>query len=89
MTAKLLPLDQIPGTVARDRERQARKAYGYRTAALAGAQFEILDAEGCYSGQPDTYGWLCSRSAAEAVAAEVTHMPGNTCHTARQFRFHG
>lgn len=81
---KLLPLNQIPGTTARNRERTARAAYGSRAAALAGAQFEILD-----GGHPRTYGWLCSRVAAEAVAGEITRMPGNTCHTARRFRFHG
>jgi hypothetical protein len=82
--AKLLRLNDIPTTRARDAERRARAKYADRAAALEAAPYEVVDAAGCYSGAyPDAYGWLCSADAAEAVAAEVTRMPGGTQHCAR------
>jgi hypothetical protein len=88
MSPRLLPLDEIPHAAPRKAERAARARYPNRAAALQAAAYEVLDGEGCYSGEyPDTHGWLCSRLAAEDVAAEMTYMPGNTVHAERQFRY--
>lgn len=77
---RLLPLAQIPYT-ARQSESAARKRHASRAEALRAAQYEIVQAAGTYSGAyAPTVGWCCSRAAAEALAAELTHMPGNTCH---------
>jgi hypothetical protein len=89
--ARLIPLADIPYS-ARARERQARKAYGSRAAALAGAQFEIVSAPGCHSRpsfDPPSIGWVCSRVTAEALAARLTHMPDGTSHRRLAFEFRG
>jgi len=84
--AKLLPLDQIP-YAARAGESAARKAFATRDAAAQAAKYEIVDAEGCYSGaHPHSYGWVVTQAAAEAVSDELTHMPGNTSHHARGYK---
>lgn len=88
---RLIPLADIPYR-ARARERQARKAYGSRAAALAGAQFAIVSAPGCHSRpsfDPPTIGWVCSRGAAEALAAQRIHMPDHTSHHSLSFEFRG
>ncbi len=76
---KLLPLSEIPGSIARQAERHARAQYATRTDALVAARYEVVDAEGCYSGaSPMSSGWLCSRDAADAVAAFVEGLPEGT-----------
>lgn len=86
--AKLMPLLSIPHA-ARNAERRARNKHASRAAALAAAQYEIVYAEGTYSGaHAPSVGWCCSRAAAEALAAELTHMPGNTCHHSLSFVSH-
>jgi len=81
--AKLIPLADIPTTSARNAERSARKQYASRAAALEAAQYRIDVAPGCHSRpyfDPPVIGWLCSRAAAVAYTAQLTHMPGNTSH---------
>ena len=57
---------------------------------LEASQYEIVEAEGTYSGAfAPTVGWCCTRKAAEALAAEVINMPGNTCHHGLSYVFRG
>lgn len=84
----LMRLTDIP-YAARGAERRARAKHATRAAALEAAQYEIVQAEGTYSGaNAPTVGWCCSRAAAEALAAELTRMPGNTCHHSLSFVSH-
>jgi len=79
---RLIPLADIP-YIARDAERRARRAHATRAAALEAAQYRLVGAPGCH-GRPDfdppVIGWVCSRSAAEALEARPTHMPDGTTH---------
>lgn len=91
MTNKLIPLAQIPTTAARDAERRARAKYESRAAALQAAQYEMVVAPGCHSQphfDPPRIGWVCALSAAEAMAAQLTHMPGNTSHRRIAYQVH-
>lgn len=86
--ANLMRLSDIPHS-ARDAERHARSKHSNRAAALQAAQYEIVQAAGTYSGaHAPTVGWCCSRAAAQALAAELTYMPGNTCHHSLSFVSH-
>lgn len=75
---KLIPLNQIPYR-ARKIEADARRELGAE--ALEAAQYRIEAAPGCYgSPYPPVYGWTVTQEAADALAAQVTHMPGGTSH---------
>lgn len=79
---RLIPLRDLPYS-ARAAERDARRAYKTRSAALAAAQYEIVSAPGCHSQpyfDPPRIGWVCTRAAAEALATRRTDMPGGTSH---------
>lgn len=81
--SKLIPLSSIP-YAARAAEREARRAFATRVAALEAAQYRIVVAPGCHSRpyfDPPTVGWVCSREAAEALAAQQTRMPDGTSHS--------
>lgn len=80
--SRLVPLADIPA-VARSAERTARAAFSSRAAALAAAKYEIVQAPGAHSRpsfDPPSVGWVVTRAAADAVAAELVRMPGGTSH---------
>lgn len=82
MTTSLIPLAQIP-YAARAAERAARRAFATRAAALESARYELVSAPGCHSRpyfDPPSCGWVCTRVAADALAARQTHMPDGTSH---------
>lgn len=82
MTARLIPLAYIP-YAARAAERAARRAFTSRAAALESARYELVSAPGCHSRpyfDPPSNGWVCTRAAANALAARQTHMPDGTSH---------
>jgi hypothetical protein len=82
---KLIPLRAVPYK-ARVEEAQARKTSLSRAEALAKAEYQITMASGTYSAPyPPTVGWVCTLAAAEALAAEITRMPGDTYHHSLAF----
>jgi len=83
---RLLPLADIPHG-SRAAERVARGEYPTRAAALGAAQYEVIEAPGTYGTPfPSTLGWVLTGAAAQAIAAEVIHMPGGTCHHGWTYR---
>lgn len=74
-------------TTALAREAIVRSSYT-RAAALQAASYELVDAEGCYSGAyPTSRGWCLTAEAADAVAeGSMAYPPGNSCHWTLQVR---
>jgi hypothetical protein len=79
----LIPLRSIPTTTARRAESNARSQYATRSAALDAASYRVEQAPGTHSRpdwDPPVVGWVVSLEAAEALAGELTRMPGGTYH---------
>jgi hypothetical protein len=76
---KLIPLSEIPNAKARAAEREARKQYPTKAAALEAAQQRIVRAEGCSDAGED-YGWLLTTQAASAVADQLTRIAVTSHH---------
>jgi hypothetical protein len=79
---KLIPLNEIPSK-ARKIESSLRRAAGSRERALEVSTYRIVTAPGCHSEpyfDPPVLSWVLSREAAEALSAQLTHMPGGTSH---------
>ena len=78
--ARLIPIKDIPYS-ARNAERNARRKFSSRAAALQAASWRLVVAEGCYSGAyPPVLGWCVTEDAAAAISEQETHMPGGTVH---------
>lgn len=83
--ANLIPLSQIPHR-ARESEAKERAKWPARAMALDAATYEIVLAEGCYSGAyAPTIGYVLTRDAAQALSERMTYMPGGSCH--RRLRY--
>lgn len=86
MRTKLIPLSDIP-YAARNAEAAERARWPTRAMALDAATYEIIAAEGCYSGAfAPTRGWVLTERAAEAVAGMVVNMPGGSCHRDQDYQ---
>lgn len=84
--SKLVSLSKIPHA-ARSAEAKERAKWPTREMALDSASYEILAAPGCYGGAfPPSHGWVLTRDAAEAIAGQMTHMPGNTSHRRQDYQ---
>jgi hypothetical protein len=77
---KLIPLSTIPVS-ARKAESEARAKLAAE--ALEAASYRIEVAPGCHGRphfDPPVLGWVCTREAAEALSARLTHMPDHSSH---------
>jgi hypothetical protein len=77
---KLIPLKDVP-VAARKIEAAERARLG--DGALEEASYRIEVAPGCHGKphfDPPVLGWVCTRDAAEALAARLTRMPDHSTH---------